>query len=90
MKLLYEDDGCKKISYSSMKFLMEQLSSLVTFYEKNIYIDSKDTRDSINTLKEIISCFNQGRYSDLINDVNLIEFDTDIEYFPYDNDDLPI
>ena len=80
MYLLHEEhEETKKISYSSLKILIHQLDILVKVYEKNIYIDSEETRQDLGILKTIVQLFQNNQLSDLINDTSLIDFN--------DNDD---
>jgi len=92
--LLYENmidpDDYKKISLRSLKFLAQELSIFLSFYEKDILLVTQEEVEAFEQLKKISSLLNQGRYDLLVNNPDIMIDFTDNDdtsylpdYYPY-------
>ena len=88
--LMYENlinpEQYKKISLRSLKFLAQELSIFLSFYEKDILLVSQEEIEAFKQLKQISELLNQGRYDMLINNPDIMidfdDFDDDSSYLP--------
>lgn len=88
--LMYENpinpEQYKKISLRSLKFLAQELSIFLSFYEKDILLVSQEEIEAFKQLKQISELLNQGRYDMLINNPDIMidfdDFDDDFSYLP--------
>lgn len=92
--LLYENmidpDDYKKISLRSLKFLAQELSMFLSFYEKDILLVTQEEVDAFTQLRIISNILNEGRYDLLVNNPDIMIDFTDNdetsylpEYYPY-------
>ena len=85
-----EPDKINKISLRALKYLAQELSIFLSFYEKDILLVSQEEIDAINRLKQLSQILNAGQYNLLINNPELVIDFTDNsdndylpEYYPY-------
>ena len=83
---LINPEQYKKISLRSLKFLAQELSIFLSFYEKDILLVSQEEIEAFKQLKQISELLNQGRYDMLINNPDIMidfdDFDDDSSYLP--------
>ena len=83
---LINPEQYKKISLRSLKFLAQELSIFLSFYEKDILLVSQEEIEAFKQLKQMSELLNQGRYDMLINNPDIMidfdDFDDDSSYLP--------
>ena len=87
---MIDPDDYKKISLRSLKFLAQELSIFLSFYEKDILLVTQEEVEAFEQLKKISSLLNQGRYDLLVNNPDIMIDFTDNDdtsylpdYYPY-------
>ena len=87
---MIDPDDYKKISLRSLKFLAQELSMFLSFYEKDILLVTQEEVDAFTQLRIISNILNEGRYDLLVNNPDIMIDFTDNdetsylpEYYPY-------
>lgn len=88
--LLYEyfiePENIKKLSLKAIRYLAQELSIFLSFYEKYILLVTPEDKEMFRQLKQISDLLNSGQYDKLINNPDLMidvdDFEEEVSYLP--------